>query len=464
MRQPSKTRKNKRSAVARNQDWSLGLAVVNSKAAGIDIGNEEHFVAVPPSMDPQPVRMFGCYTSELKRMATWLRSLGITTVAMQSTGVYWIAVADTLREQGMRVTVANGRDTKNLPGRKTDIQECQWLLKLHVYGLLKDSFVPDEQLLAMRRYWRQRQQHIADASTAVQRMQKTLTQMNVQLRNAISDITGTTGISIIEAILSGERDPEKLAQFRDPRVKKSKRELAQALEGNWREELLFILQQEYETYCMYQGKAAECDAALERHLARLQQRADPAELPPCPRHKKPRSGDNVPSNFDLREELFRVSGADLTQIDGINVLTAQTILAEVGWDVSYWPTEGQFVSWLGLAPNHKISGGKIIGRDYRKVVSGAGQALRMCATTLLRSKTYLGAQYRRLRTKLGAPKAIKAMAARLARIVYRMLKFGLDYVDKGAHYYEQKYREQQIRQITKQARKLGLHIVDPKAA
>lgn len=459
----ARSRQDKRARIQQTKDWSLGLEVVNPKAAGIDIGNEEHFVAVPPALDPEPVRTFGCYTRDLQRMAQWLQGLGITTVALQSTSVYWVAVCDVLREHGIQVTVANARDTKNLPGRKTDIQECQWLLKLHVYGLLKHSFVPDEEVNAMRRYWRQRQQHVASLSTAVQRMQKALTQMNVQLRNALSDIMGTTGRAIIGAILRGERDPEKLAAWRDPRVKKSEAEIAESLRGTWREELLFIIEQEYDTYCMFERKIEECDRKLKAQLERFNGRGDVKDLPPCPRHKKPRPSDGTP-NFDLRQHLFRISGVDLTGIDGINVLTAQTILAEAGPDMSYWPTESQFVSWLGLAPNHQISGGRVVGRDGRKVANRAGLALRTAATTLLRSRTFLGAQYRRLRARLGAHKAIKAMANRLARIVYRMLKFGSSYVDKGTDHYETRFREQQIKLLAKQAHRLGLQLVEPERA
>lgn len=454
-----KGRQYKRAVINQNRDWTLGLQVMHSKAAGIDVGNEEHFVAVPPQLDAEPVRVFGCFTGELKRMADWLTALGITTVAMQSTGVYWIPPYDILAERGIQVFLVNARDTKNLPGRKTDIQECQWLLKLHVYGLLKNSFRPDEEICVMRAYWRQRQQHIGSASTCLQRMQKALTQMNLQLSNVVSDISGATGTAIVRAILAGERDPWKLAELRDRRLKASKAVIAASLEGNWREELLFILKQEFESYQMYQRKIAQCDEKLSEQFQRMQSLADPQELPPCPRNKKPRSNDNVPAHFDLRQELYRVTGVDLTRIDGINVLTAQTMLAEVGHDMSRWETEQQFVSWLGTAPRNKVSGGKLIGRDRRKVVNRAGQALRMAATTLLNSQTYLGAQYRRFRSKLGAPKAIKAMANKLARLVYRLLKHGTEYIDKGTDFYERKYRDQQIRFLTKKADQLGMQLV-----
>jgi transposase len=438
-------------------DCTLGLQVVHPKAAGIDVGNEEHWVAVPPGADPEPVQSFGCFTQDLREMADWLERCGIQTVAMQSTGVYWIALYDILSERGIRVFVVNAQDTKNLPGRKTDIQECQWLLKLHAYGLLRNSFRPEEEVLVMRTYWRQRQQHIEDASRSIQRMQKALTQMNVQLANVISDISGTTGQAILTAIIGGERDPRKLAKLRDPRIQASEATVAKSLEGNWRGELLFVLQQEQESYQTFQQKIAECDRQLQRHYATMEAKADPKQLPPVARDK--RAHGNVPAGFNLRDELYRTIGVDLTAIDGINVLTAQTLYAEVGSDMSRFTTEAHFVSFLDLSPKNKISGGKVVGREKRKTKNRAGLALRLAAGTLLRSDTYLGAQYRRLRSKLGAPKARKAMANKLARIAYRMMKYGEKYVDKGKEFYEQKYRQQQILMLTKKATELGLQLV-----
>lgn len=439
------------------QDWTLGLEVVHPKAAGIDVGNEEHWVAVPPCLDPEPVRSFRCFTADLIQLADWLRRCGITTVAIQSTGVYWIPLYDILAERGIEVCLANASDTRNLPGRKSDIQECQWLLKLHVYGLLRHSFRPDEDICVMRTYWRQRQQHIADASRCIQRMQKALTQMNLQLANVISDISGTTGQAIISAILKGERDGAALARFRDPRIKASPATISRSLEGNWRPELLFVLKQEFDLYTVFQNKIEECDKALKQHLETLEQKADPAHLKPCRRDKRPRG--NVPQGFQLREELYRVTGVDLTAIDGINILTAQTILAEAGADMSRFPDESHFVSWLGLRPNDKISGGKVVGREKRKPFNRAGMALRLAAGTLLGSHTYLGAQYRRFRAKLGPPKARKAMANKLARLIYRMLKFGEAYVDQGQEFYQQRHRDQQLRTLSRNAAQFGMHLV-----
>lgn len=449
-------RKKNRPAKLKAQDWTLGLEVVHPKAAGIDVGNEEHYVAIPPSLDDDPVRRFDCFTEDLESMADWLVERGITTAVMQSTGVYWMALYDILEKRKINVFLVNARDTKNLPGRKTDVLECQWLLKLHVYGLLKNSFLPADQILTMRTYWRQRQQHIADASRCTQHIQKAFTPMNVQLANVLSDVCGFTGKSIIRAILKGERDPKELAKLRDPRVKVSQEVIAKSLHGNWREDLLFILKQEFESHQSFEEKIKQCDARLYEHMQLMEERADPKSLGECPRSKRPRG--NVP-DFDLRDQLYRIAGVDLTAIDGVNVLTAQTIIAEVGYDMSRFAEEGNFVSWLNLAPNNRISGGKVIGRDRRKVVNRAGQGLRQAASTLLRSQSYLGAQFRRLRAKLGSPKAVKAMAAKLARIIYRTLKFGQVYVDRGSEAYEQSYRQGQIKFLTKKAAELGLEIV-----
>lgn len=441
------------------RDCTLGLSVVHPQAAGIDVGNEEHWVAVPPAMDPEPVRRFGCFTRDLTALADWLLARGIQTVAMQSTGVYWVSLYDILAARGLRVFLVNARDTKNLPGRKTDIQECQWLLKLHVYGLLKDSFRPEEDILIMRAYWRQRQQHIQDAARSIQHMQKVLTQMNVQLANVISDLSGVSGLAILDAILEGQRDPRQLAQLCDPRIKATAAVVAKSLEGNWRPELLFILRQELEGYRSFQQKADECDKQLAQHYQTIQAKADPADLPKLRRDK--RAHGNAPTTLDLRDELYRATGVDLTAIDGINVTTAQTVVVEVGYDMTRFHNEAAFVSFLGLCPNHQISGGKVVGRDRRKTKNRAGLALRLAAGTLLNSNTYLGAQYRRLRTKLGAPKARKAMGNKLARIVYRMLKFGESFVDKGQEAYQAMYRSQQIRFLAKRAADLGLQLVQP---
>ena len=458
-------RKQRREMMRKIQSDDLRLEVVHPDAAGIDIGNESHYVAVPPTRDSESVRRFGCTTAELKEMADWLKQCGIRTVAMQSTGVYWIAVYDILEEAGLEVYLVNARETKNLPGRKSDVQESQWLMKLHTYGLLRNSFRPSQEIRTLRTYWRQRNDLVRAAGRHIQRIQKAMTQMNIQLANVLSDVSGMTGQSIIKAILGGERDPQKLAEFRDHRVKASKEEIARSLEGNWQEDLLFVLQQEQSGYEFCQKQMAECDQRIEQYLKQREDRSAGANLPEEKRKERLRKKKkgNAPQ-FDLRAELFRMTGADLTQIDGVDVMTAMTILSEVGWDMSKWKTEHHFVSWLRLCPDNKISGDKIIGKGRLPTNNRATSALRMAASTLRVSNTYLGAQFRRLRTRLGAPIAIKAMAAKLARLVYRVLRYGMQFVDKGAEFYEAQHRTLQINYLKWRAAKMGLQIIEAPAA
>lgn len=457
------SRKRNKRTESVQREWSLNLEVVHPNAAGIDIGNESHYVAIAPNRDPNPVRQFACFTEDLHRLAEWLKSCGIDTVAMQSTGVYWLPAYEILAEQGLEVYLVNARHTKNLPGRKSDVQECQWLLQLHTFGLLNNSFRPPEEICVLRAYWRHRAEHVTAAGACIQRMQKVLTEMNVQLANVISDISGLTGTAIIQAILNGERDRYKLADLADPRIHATREEIARSLEGNWRKELLFILQQERNLYQTYQQQIAECDTALAVHLQTLEDKVEPGSQPPAAKPSK-RAGSNAPTGFDVRGELYRISGTDLTQIDSINIMTAQTIIAEVGVDMSRFPSEAHFASFLGLCPDNQITGGKVRHRGTRDVQNRAATALRLAASTLWRSKTYLGAKFRRLRARLGAPKAITAMAHMLARLVYRMLKYGEQYVDKGMQYYEEKYRAHEILSIQKKAKQLGFEVTLSPAA
>jgi transposase len=457
-------RKEKKEWARRLQSEDPGLEVVHPHAAGIDVGNGAHYVAVRPDRDPQPVHRFECFTADLYRLADWLKGCGVHTVALQSTGVYWIPLYDILEERGFEVYLVNARHTKNLPGRKSDVQESQWLLKLHTYGLLNNSFHPPSAIRTLRTYWRQRADHVEGAATCILRMQKALTQMNLQLANVISDLSGVTGQKIVRAIVAGERDPHQLAKLRDVRIQASQEEIAKSLEGNWRPELVFVLRQEVDLYDTYQQRIAECDQQMQKHLATFADNSNPVQ-PPSPKgeiKKKKKPTQNAPA-FDLSHELERISGVDLTRIDGIEVVVAQTVLSEVGLDMSRWKTEAHFSSWLGLCPDNRISGDRVLRRGTRRVINRAATALRMAATTLLRSHSYLGAQYRRLRTKLGAPKAITAMAHRLARLVYRMLKYGQKYVDKGAKYYEHRNRLQQIEFLQKKAAQLGLRVTPTQA-
>ena len=457
-------RKQRREMQRKIQSQDLNLEVVHPNAAGIDIGNEVHYVAVPPNRSSEAVRRFGCTTAELRAMADWLKQCGIQTVAMQSTGVYWIAVFDILEEAGLEVYLVNARETKNLPGRKSDVQESQWLMKLHTYGLLRNSFRPPQEIRTLRTYWRQRGDLVRAAGRHIQRMQKALTQMNIQLANVLSDISGKSGQAIIKAILQGERDAGELAALCDGRVQASQEEVAGSLEGNWQDDLLFVLQQEQDGYEFCQTQMAECDRHLEQCLQQRADRSQGASLPVEKRkeRRKKKKGNNP--QFDLRASLFRMAGADLTLMDSVDVMTAMTILSEVGWDMSKWKTEDHFVSWLRLCPDNRISGDKIIGKGRLPTNNRVTIALKMAASTLRTSQTYLGAQFRRLRTKLGPPVAIKAMAAKLARLVYRMLRFGMQYVDQGAEFYEAQHRKLQISHLKRKASQLGFQIIEASAA
>jgi len=447
-----------------------GLAIVHSNAGGIDVGNESHFVAVPPDRDANPVQEFGCWTADLKRMAAWLNACRIDTVAMQATGVYSIPLYDILTGHGIRVVLVNAQHTKNVPGRKSDVQECQWLMKLHTYGLLRDSFRLEEKMESVRTIWRLRDRHVKDASRSVQHMQKALTKMNIQLANVISDITGVSGQAIIAAILKGERDPWKLADLKHAMVKASRDEVARSLEGNWRDDLLFELRQAVDSYYFAHQQMRDCDQRLESFLASLPARtlerpSQSAETPTATTppekkaRKKPKARRNEPT-IDLKTELKRICGVDLTSIDGIDVLTAQTILSEVGADMSGFPTENHFASWLGLTPSKDFSGGKPIGTGKRKVQNRVAMALRMAATTLLNSKTYLGSRYRHLRKQLPSfASAIKAMARYLAVLVYRLLTHGEAWVDRGAAKFEQRRAERELASLNSKARARGLQLV-----
>jgi transposase len=454
--------------------WSdrPGLDVVHRDAAGIDIGSREHYVAVGPDRCSEPVRVFGCFTTDLRQMAEWLKECGIKTVVMQSTGVYWIPVYDVLEQHGFEVWLVNARDTRNLPGRKSDVQESQWLLKLHTYGMLRKSFRPTPEIRALRTCWRERGEYVQQAGACIQRMQKALTEMNVQLATALSDLSGVTGMSILRSIVAGERDGMRLAEFRDPRVKASKETIAKSLEGTWLPEQLAILKRQLADWDHLQKQMAACDVDLQAMMQQMPaaevKPAQPSDTPTGKRKrnrkKDGKSSKNEPK-FDLSGELKRVAGVDLTRIDGIKVQTVQTVITEAGLDMSQWPTEDHFVSWIGLCPRNDVSGGKVLKKKTRKVVSRLATGLRIASSTLRESDSYLGAQFRRLRSRLGPPKAITAMAAKLARLVYRMLKYGQEYVDKGTALYEEKDRQQQIHHLGKKAAQHGFALVPvPKPA
>ncbi len=460
----SMNRKQRREMTRKIESADVGLDVVHADAAGIDIGNEAHYVAVPPTRDSQPVRRFGCTTAELKDLAAWLKQCRIGTVAMQSTGVYWIAVYDILQAAGLEVYLVNARETKNLPGRKSDVQESQWLMKLHTYGLLRNSFRPAPEIRALRTYWRQRHDLVRSAGRHLQRLQKALTQMNIQLANVLSDVSGVTGQAIIQAVQEGERDPQRLAALRDVRVQASTEEIARSLEGNWQEDLLFTLKQEQDGYQFCQKQIAECDRQLKRYLEQGEDRSAGAPMPEEKRKWRRKKKKGNSPQFDLRKELFRMTGTDLTRIDSIDVMTAATVISEAGYDMTRWPTEHHFVSWLRLCPDNRVSGDRVIGKKRLPTRNRLTVAFKMAANSLRKSDSYLGAQFRRLRTRLGTPVAIKAMAAKLARLVYRMLRHGMEFVDRGATFYEAKHRQREINMLRRKAANLGLQITETPAA
>jgi len=418
---------------------------LNQHAAGIDVGSRSHFVAVPEGADEQAVREFSTFTDDLEHLAEWLISCGVTTVAMESTGIYWIPVFEMLEHHGLEVRLVNARHVKNVPGRKSDVLDCQWLQQLHTYGLLRGAFRPADQVCTLRAYVRQRATLVRNASSHIQRMQKALAQMNLQLHNVVTDITGVTGMRIIKAILAGERNTHTLATMRDGRCKNSVETIARSLHGNYRPEHLFSLQQAVELYEFYQQKIADCDQQI---LAQLKQFDSSGDSDPD--SKPPRT---------IEEALQKMSGVDLSSINGISTNTALKIIAEIGIDMSRWKTGKQFASWLGLCPGAKISGGKVLSRATKPVANRAAAALRMAALTLFNSKSALGAYLRRQRARLGAPKAITATAHKLARLIYSMLKYGTDFVDAGQEQYEERYRSRVIQNLKRKAQDMGYKLV-----
>ncbi len=432
-----------------------GLSQLNLNAAGIDVGASSHFVAVPADRAEPPVREFEAFTADLYRLADWLTECSVDTVVMESTGVYWIPLFGVLEERGFQVMLVDPRRIKNVPGRKTDVLDCQWLQQLHTYGLLSGAFRPEADIRRLRSYLRQRAMLVEYASQHIQHMQKALTQMNVKLHHVISDITGKTGMDIITAIAGGERNPRKLARLRDPRIKADEATIARSLRGHWREEHIFELTQALELYRFYQDKITECDREIEAQLERFEDRSDGE--PPAPNGKK-RNQKNAP-RFDVQGQLYRMTGVDLTRIDGVDAYTALKVISEIGTDMTKWPSAKHFASWLGLSPNNRITGGRVISSKTKPSASRAAAALRLAANALHRSDSALGAFLRRKKAQLGAPKAITATAHKLARLIYSMLRHGQDYVDAGAEYYERQYQQRALRAAKHRAAQLGYRLV-----
>jgi len=437
---------------------SPSARVLEPNAAGVDIGATEIYVAVPTDRDPQPVRHFGTFTRELEQLADWLKQCGIETVAMESTGVFWIPLFQILEDRGFRVCLVNARHVKHVPGRKTDVADCQWLQYLHAVGLLRASHRPPQTICALRSLWRHRESLVQMTAIHIQHVQKALDQMNIQLHHVISDITGTTGIAIIEAVLAGERNPKQLARLRDPRIVASEETVAEALIGDYRPEHLFVLRQSLQSYRQYQAWIADCDREIERLLGKLESRLAPGQKllsPPKDRHKSRR---NEP-RFDLRAYLYRIFGVDLTEVPGVNSLTAHTLLSEVGPDLHKFPNAAAFASWLGLCPDNRISGGQILSVRTRKVVNRLAVALRMAAQSLHRSQSYLGHYFRRLRTRLGTPAAITAAAHKLARVLYHIVTTRQPYDESVFAVMEGRAHHRQFIRLKRQAAAFGFQLM-----
>jgi transposase len=430
------------------------LEQINRDAAGIDIGAEEVYVAVPPDRDEQSVRCFGTFTADFLQLAEWLKACHIRTVAMEATGVYWIALYEILEEHGFEVYLVNARHLKNVSGRKSDVLDCQWLQQLHTYGLLAASFRPTDEIVAIRSLVRHREMLVQYRSAHIQHMQKALTVMNLRLTNVLSDITGLTGMQIIRSIVAGERDPQRLAQFRDYRCVKSEEEIAKSLEGHYQAEQVFVLQQAVELYDFYDRQVQTCD----QRLKQLYDQFDPPEGTPPPAPRTPKRKHRKAEEDELAAALYRMSGVDLTEIDGVDVLTIEKVLSETGTDMSRWPTEKHFASWLHLCPNNRITGGKVKQTGVEPTQNRASTALRIAASSLKHSDSALGAYYRRMRARSGGPAAVTATAHKLARIMYAMLKHRSSYQDSGAEAYEQQYRDRVLKNLNRQAARLGFHL------
>lgn len=439
-------------AKSKKRGRSKRLSTINSNAAGTDVGSQFHVVAVPADRDDEPVRTFKSFTGDLHRLADWLVACRIDTVAMESTGVYWIPLYEILTARGLRVLVANARDVKHVPGRKTDVNDAQWLQQLHAYGLLRGSFHPPANIAALRAFLRQRERLLDYAASHIQHMQKALIQMNLQLHHVVSDITGKTGMRIIRAILDGVHDPATLATHRDVRCKASVETIAQALEGNYRPEHLFALSQAVALYDTYQEHVADCDERLEALLVQLRAPEPPQAPLPAPRHKT-RQPNAL--SFDVRAALYAMIGVDLTQIHGIGPSLALKLVSECGTNMTKWPTAKHFTSWLCLSPGNKVSGGKVLSSRTRRSKSRTSALLRLAAVNVGKTDSALGAFYRRLAARVGKAKAVTATARKLAILFYNTLRYGTDYSDPGASYYEERHRTRVLHNLERRAKQFG---------
>jgi transposase len=434
---------------------AMGILEIRPNAASVDLGSREHMVAVPPDRDSQPIRPFGCYHGDLVRMAKWLQACGIETVVMESTGVYWVPVYDVLEEFGFEVLLVDTRQVKNVAGRKSDVQDAEWLRILHSHGLLRGAYRPKPEIVSLRAYWRHRRNLVEQCSRQIQLMHKALEQMNVQLHKTVTDVTGQTGMDIIRAIVAGEREPVQLVRFRRRGCKLGVDEFVAALSGNFKVEHVFTLKQCLAAYDFFQDQLRECDLTTQTCMAQLASRgSEPTKRKLAKRRK------NQPA-FDLRTEQIRISGVDLCTIPGIDTLTAQTVFTEVGLDVEAFPSEKNFSSWLCLTPNNRITGGRVRSSRSRRSTHRLSNALRVAAQSAGRSKTAIGAFHRRLKARLGPAEATTATARKLACHIYRMLKYGQPFVEQGQAAYEAAYQQRALRKLRSNARNLGFKLLNP---
>jgi len=424
------------------------MAVINPTAAGIDVSDTEMMVAYPINEEQLEIRVFGCYTRDLHSIAKCLRENGTTTVAMESTGVYWVPLFLLLQEYGFEVYLVNAKHVKNVTGRKDDESDAEWIQKLHSCGLLTASFQPNNMVRTLRSIVRHRKNLVHTSSTYLNRMQKALELMNIKLHTVISDIDGKTGSLIIEAILNGERNPEVLADLRDVRIKASREEIIKSLEGHWTTEHLFELRQCYRLYCTHRHMIEECESEIEKQLIAQIASKNEGLIPDLKKVKRKISGKHK-ATFNLTAYLKEILGVDVTEVFGISEFSALSILSEVGNDMSKWKTEHHFTSWLGLAPNTKISGGKVISSKIKKKRHYAGQSFRIAANSLYHSKSPLGDYFRRIKAKAGTPKAVVATARKLAIIYYKMVANKEAFNPKALLDYQHKYKEKKINQLRK---------------
>ena len=454
-----KSKTSKRKKQSKKVSIDAAWEPVNAHAAGVDIGSREHWACVPAEATPNNVRKFGTFTADLEAMAEWFQECGVTSVAMEATGVYWIPLFQILERRGFHVILANARQTKNVAGRKSDVQDCQWIQRLHTYGLLQGSFRPEDPYCVLRSYLRYRDELVGARSTQCQHLQKALQQMNVQLHHVLSDVTGVSGLAIIQAILDGERDAVKLAALVDRRVRASQETMQKALVGDYRTEHLFVLKSAFELYHTYEAKINACDEQIAREITLLPDKVN-LTLKPMPARKEGRKPflDKM-AGLDMRQELYEKLGVDVTGVEGIGVLTGLILLTEVGPNLSRFRSEKHFCSWLGLCPDNRISGGKVLSSRTRRVVNRASDALRMAATTLERSQSALGGFYRRMKARLGAAEAVTATAHKLARIIYRLIKHGEAYVRQGMEEYEKNFRARKLYALQKAAKTMGFELV-----